>query len=333
LRKSKDPDISHIALASQEISKRLHAGMLIILQSTTYPGTTEDLIDHVVREEGYEPGKDVFICFSPERVDPGNKGYGLGNTPRVVGGITPECTRRGVDFWSNVVSEVVPVSSSRVAEMVKLLENTFRASNIGLVNEMAVMCERMGIDVWEVIDAAATKPFGFMPFYPGPGIGGHCIPLDPMYLAWKAKAYGFFNRFIELAGEINGNMPRYIVMKVHEALNLCGKAPRGSSVLILGVAYKRDVADLRESPGIEILRLLRAEGARADFNDPLVPQLSEAEEVLSSVSLTEQFLSSYDCVLLVTDHSSYDYRFIAASSRLVVDTRNAFRGIPGHFES
>ncbi len=329
LRKSKDPDMSYIAGAVAEVKARLHRGMLIILESTTYPGTTDELIAAEVEKAGLRVGEDVFVCFSPERVDPGNAVYKTTNTPKVIGGVTPACTDVGTLFYGQVMERVVPVGSARVAEMVKLLENTFRAVNIGLVNEMALMCERMDIDIWEVVDAAATKPFGFMPFYPGPGIGGHCIPLDPMYLSWKAKAYDFYNKFIELASDINGNMPRHVVAKVAEALNLEGKPVRGSRVLILGMAYKRDIDDVRESPSLEIFRLLRLQGARVDFHDPHVPRIREAGEVVEGVALTAAGLGEYDCVVLATNHSAFDYPWIAAHARLILDTRNAFKGVGG----
>lgn len=325
LRKTRDPDISHVLDAVSEIGRRLHSGMLIVLESTTYPGTSEELIVPEVERLGFQVGKDVFICFSPERIDPGNSVYGINNTPKVVGGITPECTRLGTLFYSQFVTRVVPVSSARVAETVKLLENTFRSVNIALVNEMAMMCERMSIDVWEVIRAAATKPFGFMTFYPGPGTGGHCIPLDPVYLSWKAKSYGFYNRFIDLASDINGNMPRHVVTKVAEALNSRRKPVLGSSILILGMAYKKDTNDMRESPSLELYRLLRAQGAHVDFHDPYIEYFMEGSVRHSSVSLTPTVLSGYDCILLATDHSVYDYRMIAEFGRLVVDTRNAFK--------
>lgn len=328
LRKSKDPDVSYIVKAIEDISKRLHEGMLIILESTTYPGTTEELVVTEFERKGFTVGRDVYVCFSPERVDPGNSIYNLDNTPKVVGGVTEACTRLGVAFYSQVVGRVIPVSSARVAEMVKLLENTFRAVNIGLVNELALMCERMGIDIWETIEAAATKPFGFMPFYPGPGIGGHCIPLDPMYLAWKAKTHDFFNKFIELASDINGNMPRHVVSKAAEVLNLDGKPLRRSRVLLLGMAYKRNVDDVRESPSLEIFRLLREQGACVDFHDPHVRRVWDGDGFVEGVALTAATLTEYDCVILATDHAAFDYAWIASHARLILDTRNAFKGIP-----
>jgi UDP-N-acetyl-D-glucosamine dehydrogenase len=327
LRKSKDPDVSYILSAVDQVKAHMHPGMLIILESTTYPGTTEELIAAELSRLGFVLGEDFFVCFSPERVDPGNPVYHTRNTPKVVGGITPTCTELGVLLYGSVMKRIVPVSSARVAEMVKLLENTFRAVNIGLVNELALMCERMDINIWEVVDAAATKPFGFMPFYPGPGIGGHCIPLDPMYLSWKAKMHDFYNKFIELASDINGNMPRHVVAKVAEALNLVGKPVRDAKILILGMAYKKDIDDLRESPSLEVYRLLKQQGADMAFADPLVTSFREAGTVVSRISLTEQSLAEFDCVVLTTDHSAFDYPWIAAHARLIVDTRNAFKGI------
>lgn len=329
LRKSKDPDISYITAAVEEIMKYAHSNLLVILESTTYPGTTDELIAQEIESKGLKVGEDVFVCFSPERVDPGNAVYKTRNTPKVIGGVTRTCGRVGTAFYSEIMDVVVPVSTARVAETVKLLENTFRAVNIALVNELALLCERMEIDIWEVIDAASTKPFGFMPFYPGPGIGGHCIPLDPMYLSWKAKTHDFFNRFIELASDINGNMPRYVVTKVSEVLNLHSKAIRGSKVLILGIAYKKDIDDLRESPSLELFRLLRKHGAQVDYCDPLVPRFRDGNATVESVPISAERLASYDCVVLATNHSLFDYEWIAKHSKLILDTRNAFKGIHG----
>lgn len=329
LGKSKDPDVSFILSAVAQIKAHLHPGLLIILESTTYPGTTDELIAAEIEKAGFRVGHDVFVCFSPERVDPGNPVYKTANTPKVIGGVTPACTELGALFYSQVMEKIVPVSSARVAEMVKLLENTFRAVNIGLVNELALMCERMDIDIWEVIDAAATKPFGFMPFYPGPGIGGHCIPLDPAYLSWKAKMFDFYNKFIELASDINGNMPRHVLAKIGETLNLEGKAVSASKILLLGMAYKKDVDDLRESPGLEIYRLLKLNGAAADFHDPHAESFREAQEIVRGVDLTASALAEYDLAVLVTNHTAFDYPWIARHARLILDTRNAFRGIQG----
>lgn len=328
LRKSKDPDVSYILDAVGEIKQRLHPGMLVILESTTYPGTSDELIAAEFEKSGFRVGQDVFVCFSPERVDPGNQVYQTKNTPKVIGGVTPESGQLGALFYSQVVERVVPVSSARVAETVKLLENTFRSVNIALVNEMAMMCERMDIDVWEVIDAAATKPFGFMPFYPGPGIGGHCIPLDPMYLSWKAKSYGFYSKFIELASDINGNMPRHVVMKVAEALNLDGKAVRGSKILILGMAYKKNIGDVRESPGLELYRLLEELGAVVQYHDPYVQAFTDGPTKYVGVALSPDSLRSYDCVVVVTQHSCLPYEMVLRNAQLIVDTRNAFKRDP-----
>jgi UDP-N-acetyl-D-glucosamine dehydrogenase len=326
LRKTKDPDMSYIVSAVEEIAKHFHPGLLVILESTTYPGTTDELLLPTFEKLGLKPGEDFFLCFSPERVDPGNPVYQTSNTPKVVGGITPACTEMGRLFFSQALDTVIPVSNTRVAEMVKLLENTFRMINIGLVNEMAIMCDGMGINVWEVIDAAATKPFGFMPFYPGPGLGGHCIPIDPFYLSWKTKQSGIEARFIELAGYINGNMPHFVVDKIQNALNENGKAVKGSHVHIAGVAYKRNIDDMRESPALDVLLLLRKRGAKVTFTDPYVPQLKFDSLVLKSEDLTAS-ASAADCVVIITDHSNFDYRQLLASSKLVVDTRNALKGI------
>lgn len=327
LRKSREPDISYIQAAIAEIQKHLHPGMLIVLESTTYPGTTEELLKPLVEKHGFRVGKEVFICFSPERIDPGNKRYTLRNTPKVIGGVTPQCLAHAEALYSTIVERVVPVSSPRVAEMVKLLENTFRSVNIALVNETAIMCDRMGVDVWEVIEAAATKPFGYVPFYPGPGIGGHCIPLDPHYLSWKARAYGFNSRFIELATDISSGMPRYVVSKVAEILNRQKKCLNGSRILILGVAYKRDVSDTRESPALEIIQLLEEQGSAVEYHDPYVPVLQLGGREYHSVKITG--LEDYDCVVLVTDHSCFDYEAIARRASLIYDTRNAFRRFSG----
>lgn len=329
LRKTRDPDLSCVVSAVENLLPHLRCGHTLVLESTTYPGTTEELIRPLVESTGLVVGRDVFLAFSPERVDPGNKQYGIGSIPKVIGGVTPECTRRAVAFYETVFEEVVPVSSARTAEMVKLLENTFRAVNIALVNELAMMCDRMAIDIWEVIRAAATKPFGFMPFYPGPGIGGHCIPLDPVYLSWKAKSYGFYNRFIELATDVNANMPRYVVWKISEVLNLHKKCINGSRILLLGITYKPDVSDTRESPALEILQSLEERGALVDYHDPLAPEVRLGPRVKRSVDLSVQLVSSYDLVVLTTNHSFFDYAWIAAHAQAVFDTRNAFEGLQG----
>ncbi|HUK43100.1 MAG TPA: nucleotide sugar dehydrogenase [Candidatus Bathyarchaeia archaeon] len=324
LRKTKDPDMSFIVSAVEEIAKHFHPGLLVILESTTYPGTTDELLLPTFEKLGYKAGEDFFLCFSPERVDPGNPTYQTHNTPKVVGGITPACTEMGELFLSQALEKVVPVSNTRVAEMVKLLENTFRMINIGLANEMALMCDGMGINVWEVIDAAATKPFGFMPFYPGPGLGGHCIPIDPFYLSWKTKQSGIEARFIDLAGYINGKMPHFVVEKIQDALNNHGKPVKGSRVHVAGVAYKRNIDDMRESPALDIILLLKKLGATLSYSDPYVPQLKLDGVSLKSEPL-ETSAAAADCVVIVTDHSDFDYRSLLSSARLIVDTRNAMK--------
>jgi UDP-N-acetyl-D-glucosamine dehydrogenase len=326
LRKTKDPDISYIIAALDQIAKYLKRGQLVILESTTYPGTTEEVILTKLEERGFKVGEDFFLAFSPERVDPGNKAFKTANIPKVVGGVTGKCTSVACEFYRVSIESVVPVSSTTVAEMVKLLENTFRSVNIGLVNEMCLMCDRMGIDVWEVIEAAATKPFGFLKFLPGPGLGGHCIPIDPFYLSWKAKAAGFEPRFIELAGQINSSMPGYVVSKVNQALNASRKPIKGSKVLILGVAYKANVSDTRESPAVDVMRELMARGARVSFSDPHVDRIRVDRRTLKSVRLSPAGLRSYDCAVVVADHAAFDYGMIVKGSRAVVDTRNALRG-------
>lgn len=336
LRKTKDPDISYINAAVVEIKKFVHPGMLIVLESTTYPGTTDELVKNELESLGYRTGENLFVAFSPERVDPGNQVYQTHNTPKVMGGVTPACTGLAVALYGNVVSNIVPVSSTRSAEMVKLLENTFRSVNIALVNEMALLCDRMGINIWEVIEAASTKPFGFMPFYPGPGIGGHCIPLDPMYLSWKAKTFDFYNRFIELASDINGNMPRYVIHRIADYMNKRKKCINGSNILLVGIAYKKDVDDVRESPALEIFHLLEESGATVEYSDELVPSfehLYQAGEYVYHQPLNEKTLASYDLVVLTTDHSYLDHGLIAANARAVFDCRNGFKGISGeHIE-
>ena len=325
LRKTKDPDMSYIVSAVEQIARNFHPGLLIILESTTYPGTTDELLLPTFEKLGYKAGEDFFLCFSPERVDPGNPVYQTSNTPKVVGGITPACTEMGRYFFSQALQSVVPVSNTRVAEMVKLLENTFRMINIGLVNEIAVMCDGMGINVWEVIDAAATKPFGFMPFYPGPGLGGHCIPIDPFYLSWKTKQSGIEARFIDLAGYINGSMPHFVVDKVQNALNDHGKPVKGSHIHLAGVAYKRNIDDMRESPALDVLLLLRKRGAIVSYSDPYVPHLALEGLDLKSKPLPDA-ASEADCVVIITDHSNFDSRGLLDSAELIVDTRNAMKG-------
>jgi UDP-N-acetyl-D-glucosamine dehydrogenase len=326
LRKTKDPDMSFVVAATEQIAKYLHPGMLIILESTTYPGTTDELVLPLLEKSGLKCGEDFFLCFSPERVDPGNPKFQTYNIPKVVGGITPACTELGSLFYAQSLETVVPVSSTSVAEMVKLLENTFRMINIGLVNELALMCGRMGIDVWEVIDAAATKPFGFMPFYPGPGLGGHCIPIDPFYLSWKSRQSGIEARFIDLAGYINGQMPHFVVDKVQAALNQHTKALKGSRVHILGVAYKRNIDDVRESPALDIIHLLKQRGAIVSYSDPYVTDLHHEGQAMESVDALEA-CSASDCVVIVTDHRDFDYAALLEASPLVVDTRNALKGM------
>ena len=324
LRKTKDPDMSYIVASCQEIARHLHAGMLIILESTTYPGTTDELVLPMLAKGGLEVGRDFFLCFSPERVDPGNPKFQTANIPKVVGGCTAACTDMGRLFYSQALEHVVPVSSTQVAEMVKLLENTFRMINIGLANEIALMCDRMGINVWEVIDAAATKPFGFMPFYPGPGLGGHCIPIDPFYLSWKTKQAGIEARFIELAGYINGQMPHFVVDKVQNALNDAGKPVKGSRIHVMGVAYKRDIDDMRESPALDVMLLLQRRGAVVSYSDPHVPVLKM--EGLDLKATPQEDGASADCVVIVTDHSSFDYTSLVERAGLIVDSRNALKG-------
>lgn len=327
LRKTKEPDISYIVAACEEITRFLRPGQLIILESTTYPGTTNELILPMFSSTGLKVGSDFFLAFSPERIDPGNKNYQTRNIPKVIGGITPVCTSMAKLLYGQIVETVIPVSTTKVAEMVKLLENTFRSVNIGLVNELALMSHRLGIDVWEVIDVASTKPFGFMPFYPGPGLGGHCIPCDPFYLSWKARSHNFTARFIELAGEINGDMPAYVVGRIMDALNDKKKSLGGAKIVILGVAYKKNISDTRESPAIEIIQLLREKGARVRFADPYVPRLVTDGFTLKARPLTRRLLKASDAVVIVADHDAFDYKFIVAEAPLIIDTRNACKGI------
>ena len=327
LSKSRDPDISFILAATAEIRKYLHKDQLIVLESTTYPGTTEELILPELEASSLRAGSDFFLAFSPERIDPGNASFNTHNTPKIVGGITRQCGEIAQLFYSQFIERVIPVSSAKCAEMVKLLENTFRSINIGMINEMALMCDLLGVDVYEVIDAAATKPFGFSPFYPGPGLGGHCIPIDPHYLAWKLKALNFQARFIGLASEINGMMPSVVTTMVADGLNQNLKSIRGSKIMILGVAYKKDVSDCRESPALDVMRLLNEKGAILSYNDPYVPTLRLNAETLTSVELSPFALSSQDCVVILTDHSNYDFRDIIKSAKLIIDTRNVTKGM------
>jgi UDP-N-acetyl-D-glucosamine dehydrogenase len=323
LSKFKDPDVSYIVAATEAVKKRLRRGQAIILESTTYPGTTREIMLPALQSTGLKVGQDFFLAFSPERVDPGNPSYGTRNTPKVVGGITADCRKVAVALYQPAIDTLVPVSTTEAAELVKLLENTFRSVNIGLVNEMAIVCDKLGVNVWEVIEAAATKPFGFMKFLPGPGLGGHCIPIDPHYLAWKMRGLNYKTRFIDLAGELNTEMPMFWVRKLAEALNSQGKAVRGASVLVLGVAYKRDIDDIRESPALDIIRLLGGQGARVSYSDPHVARFREDGQEFRSVKLTPELVEAADCVMVVTDHSAVDYRMIKQRAKLVVDTRNA----------
>ena len=323
LSKFKDPDVSYIVAATDAVKKTLRRGQAIILESTTYPGTTREIMLPALESTGLTVGEDFFLAFSPERVDPGNATYGTRNTPKVVGGITADCRRVAVALYQPAIDTLVPVSTTEAAELVKLLENTFRSVNIGLVNEMAIVCDKLGVDVWEVIEAAATKPFGFMKFLPGPGLGGHCIPIDPHYLAWKMRGLNYKTRFIDLAGELNTEMPVFWVRKVAEALNSVGKAVRDAQVLVLGVAYKRDIDDLRESPALDIIRLLEAQGAKVTYHDPHVASFREDGHHYQSVPLSPETVAAADCVMIVTDHSAVDYGLIKRHARLAVDTRHA----------
>ena len=328
LRKTKDPDLSYIVASVEEIAKYFKAGQLIILESTTYPGTTDEVVQPMLEAKGLKAGSDFFLAFSPERVDPGNPQYHTGNIPKVVGGVNEASTQAAAALYGLVVKEVVQVSSTRAAELVKLLENTFRAVNIGMVNELALMCRDMQINVWEVIDAAKTKPFGFMPFYPGPGLGGHCIPIDPFYLSWKARQFGFESRFIELAGHINGGMPRYVVDRVGEALNSVGKPLKGSKVHLLGMAYKPDVTDYRESPAIDVADLLERRGAIVTYSDHFVPSMpaEHGHKPRTEVPLASALDAGFDCAVITTNHKTFDYDQIVAKAPLILDTRNALKG-------
>jgi UDP-N-acetyl-D-glucosamine dehydrogenase len=324
LRKTGDPDLSFILEATAELVKYVHPGMVVVLESTTYPGTTREiLLPRLGDEKGLKVGENFFLAFSPERVDPGRKDWTTLNTPKVVGGITPACSEVASTWYAQALQTVVPVSSAEVAEMAKLLENTFRMINIGLVNEMALMCNRLGVDVWEVIDAAATKPFGFMKFTPGPGLGGHCIPIDPLYLSWKLRALKYTARFIELASEINTGMPRYVIDLVQDALNQVSKPLRGSQVLVLGAAYKPDVGDLRESPALDVIGLLEQKGAHVSYHDPYIPSIQHDGVEMECVVDVMAAVRQADCVVIVTNHSAYDYQAILSSAQMIVDTRNA----------
>jgi UDP-N-acetyl-D-glucosamine dehydrogenase len=332
LGKTHDPDMSYVQAAAATVAQVAHPGLLVVLESTTYPGTTREVVMPLLTAAGYTVGTDIFIAFSPERVDPGNPVYNTRNTPKVVGGITPACTELATALYASCIETIVPVSSTEVAELVKLLENTFRSVNIAMANEMAIVCDKLGVDVWEVIDAAATKPFGFMKFTPGPGIGGHCIPLDPHYLAWKMRTLNYRTRFIELAGEVNTGMPLFVMEKVSQALNAVKKPLNGSKVLILGVAYKRDIDDVRESPALDVIRLLASRGAEVSFHDPYVATVRDDDghgdagdnvRIRTSVPFTAETLAAADVVVIVTDHKSVDYQMLVDNASLVVDTRNA----------
>jgi len=324
LSKTKDPDVSYILSAMEWVTKYIAKGTLVVLESTTYPGTTEDLILPMLEKKKLTVGKDFFLAFSPERVDPGNQNFTTENTPRVVGGVTSDCTLVAKFFYEQSVPHVYPVSSTKAAEMVKLLENTFRSVNIGLVNEVALMCDRLDVDVWEIINAAASKPFGFMPFYPGPGLGGHCIPIDPHYLSWKLKSLNYYARFIELAGEVNSSMPEYVVERITDLLNhKFARAINKSKILVLGVAYKKDIKDIRESPALDVIKLLEDKGAKVSYNDPFVPEFSWRDKKIKSVNITPARIKNTDLVIILTNHSQYDYQMIVDNARAVFDTRNA----------
>ena len=322
LSKTRDPDVSFIVAATDSVARTLRPGQAVVLESTTYPGTTRDLMLPALEKSGLAVGADFFLAFSPERVDPGNPRFNTRNTPKIIGGVTEACTRVVMALYQPAIDTLVPVRGPEAAELVKLLENTFRSVNIGLVNEMAIVCDKLGVDVWEVINAAATKPFGFMKFTPGPGVGGHCIPLDPHYLAWKMRSLNYRTRFIEVAGEVNAQMPEYWVGKVVDALNQQGKAARGSTVLVIGVAYKKDIDDLRESPALDVIRLLEQMGAVVRYHDPHVPRIQEDGMTLASVALDAATVRGADCVVVVTDHSSIDYAMIGREARALVDTRH-----------
>lgn len=329
LTRTKAPDLSYVTSEASTIAKYLRPGQLVVLESTTYPGTTEEVLKPILERSGLKAGKEFFLAFSPERVDPGNKHYRLENTPKLVGGVDPESTRRAVELYKKAVRVVVPVSSPRVAELTKVFENVFRSVNIALVNELSQLCHRLGISVWEVLDAAATKPYGYMRFSPGPGVGGHCIPLDPYYLANKAKEYDFHTRFIELAGEINESMPYWVVSRITEALNERGQTLKGAKLLVLGLAYKPDIGDLRESPSLKLSELLIKRGAIFSYNDPHIPEAMVAGTLKRSSELTPELLTSQDCTIIATNHSSYDYPWICRHAKLLFDCRGVTRDIPG----
>ncbi len=327
LYKTKEPDVSYIVAAVKNIKRYMKRGQIIVLESTTYPGTTEEVMLPVLESEGLKEGKDFYLAFSPERIDPGNANYDTKNTPKIIGGISKNSTAIAKLLYEQAIDTVIAVSSSKVAEMVKLLENTFRIVNIGLVNEIMLMCDKLGVNVWEVIDAAKTKPYGYMPFYPGPGVGGHCIPVDPIYLSWKARMHGFEARFIDLASQVNSEMPHYVVSKVIEGLNDHRKSLRGSKILLVGVAYKKDVKDLRESPALEIIDILVKKGALVSYHDPYLPYLKIDGINMKGIPFNKNSFKDSDCVVIVTDHSNVDYEFIAKNSKLVIDTRNVLKNL------
>ncbi len=329
LSKTRDPDVSHIIAATQAVAAAIRPGQLIVLESTTYPGTTREVLQPELEQGGMQAGRDFYLCFSPERVDPGNQTFRIRNTPKVIGGVTSACARAGMEFYARFIDRLVPVSSAEAAELTKLLENTFRAVNIGLVNELALIADKLDVDVWEVIEAAATKPFGFMKFTPGPGLGGHCIPVDPHYLSWKMRTLNYTARFIELASQVNSDMPLFVVDKVRAALNAHRKSVNGADVLILGVAYKRDIGDVRESPALDVMRLLDKDGARVRYHDPFVPTVKEDGRTWESVPLEDDTVAGADAVVLLTDHSGFDYAHIGRLARLLIDTRNAAWGEDG----
>jgi UDP-N-acetyl-D-glucosamine dehydrogenase len=323
LDEAKRPDLFHVNSVVSKLVNYMKKGTLIVLESTSYPGTTEELIADVIEKKlKFETGKDFFVCFSPERIDPSNKSFNITNTPKIIGGITAECLELGKIFYETFIDEIVTVSSTKVAEMAKLLENTFRSVNIALINELTMMCEFMDINIWEVIDAAATKPYGYMPFYPGAGIGGHCLPVDPIYLSWKAKMYNYYSRFIELTNDINANMPRYVIKQITEILNSEGKAIKGSKIFIVGITYKKDVNDIRESPALEIISLLKEKGADIFYYDPYIPTLDLNSSKIYSINLTKEIHKNADLTVIVTDHSDIDYQLIIDNSKVVYDTRN-----------
>ena len=327
LSKTKDPDITYILSVNQELEKYVHKGLVVILESTTYPGTTRELIQPSLEASGLKVGSDIFLLFSPERVDPGNPVFHTTNTPKVIGGVTENCLKLGMAVYAHVMDELVPVSSPEAAELTKLLENTFRSINIGLANEMAIMCAKLGVNVWEVIDAASTKPFGFMKFTPGPGLGGHCIPIDPHYLSWKMRTLNYKARFIELASEVNAGMPEYVVELVGDGLNRKAKSINGSNILLLGMAYKPDIDDVRESPALDVYALLEAKGATVKFHDPYVSEIKFDSRIETSIDLDMDALSKFDCVVITTNHSEYDVQAIVENAQLIVDTRNATAGL------